>query len=521
MFRFHRHSSRRLLAGQCPSVVAALSALSSPSPMQQLRHQSQAAAKPAVNPARITKAAVWGLWNEGNLFSMTVPELEAFLQASGIEFAAGQKKAALVRKAEEFMAKENPVGIVNAAAAVDTVATVAASHTERQAGAEYRSAVADLYDEADVYAVWTNSIDERKHDDFISFPSQEHKKQELDPKGHSYLDTKAYQLLHQECTSDLGLAKVNVSGLPGCSGLNNAAAAAATLSVVSLPSDAANKLRFRRGFHWAVTNMWSASIDAEVNIGAGKVLYWKSAAKQQRPVLPLWTCQQFVHDTHPYSWYAVAHETSVPDLEALTSKLGMTMTSENEVSYKVYVKRSRDVLDIDLNASLQPTLVNRPWERFLVTHYVRQQMPDLRFLVRGRHQMKKRIADQYLEASILTANGSTVQSVLQPELGDVIYVGHRAIRRWTTKMANGVRIQLVETRRTPLVTTRPGDEGERIEYEMIANVPQQSENVDIPALAEELWERGGELATTMEKSLQELHAFTMSSAAAFIAPTEK
>jgi hypothetical protein len=472
----------------------------------------------AVNPARIEKSAVWNLWNEGNLFSMSVPELEAFLKNNGVEIAAGQKKAALVRKTEEFMAKENPIGVVNAAAKEETVQSISEKQTERlSSNSIYRSTVVDLYDEADVYADWTSNIDEKKHDDFISFPTHTHKNQALtegEIRGKSYLNTKAYQLLHQECTSDLGLAKSNVSKLPGCGHL---ADKAATLSIVAVKPDDANKVRFRRGFHWAVTNMWSAAIDAEVNIGAGKALYWKRAAKQQRPVLPLWTCQQHVHDAHPYSWYAVAHETSIAAMEALANKQGMTLTSDNEVSYKVFIKRTRDILDLDLNSQLQPTLVNRPWERYLVTHYVREKMPDLRFLVRGRHSMKKRVTDQYLEASILTANGNTVQSVLQPELGDVVYVGHRSIRRWTTKMANnGIRLSLVETRRTPLVTTRTGDEGERIEYEWIANVPQQSENVDIPLLAEELWDKGQELAIALENSMQELHAFTMSSAAAFV-----
>lgn len=469
---------------------------------------------------------------------MTVPELEAFLttQAS-VEVAPGQKKAALVRKTEEYMAKENPIGIVNANVAAETVASVSQSQTTRHAltpaahtavsggkgGTEYRTAVADLYDEADVYADWSSNVDEKKHDDFISFPSAEHAsaKAEVDTKGHTYLDPKGYQLLHQECTADVGLARVNISNLPGCSQLgkdnNNL-----LLSVVQLQPDQANRVRFRRGFHWAVSSMWSAAIDAEVNIGAGKALYWRGAAKQRRPVLPMWTCQQHLHDTHPYTWYAVAHETSIADMEKLAiEKMGMTLTSDGEVSYKVYVKRSRDILDIDLNTQLHPTLVNRPWDRYLVSHYVRKQMPDLRFLVRGRHPIKRRISEQYLEAALLTAQGATVQSVLQPELGDVIYVGHRAIRRWTTKMkaggsGDGVRLSLVETRRTPLVTTRPGDEGERIEYELVANIPQMSEQLDIPALAEELWDKGQELAVALENSMQELHAFTMSSAAAFV-----
>jgi hypothetical protein len=72
-----------------------------------------------------------------------------------------------------------------------------------------------------------------------------------------------------------------------------------------------------------------------------------------------------------------------------------------------------------------------------------------------------------------------------------------------------VRLQLVETRRTPLICTRAGDEGERLEYELVANIPQQVERVDLSALCDDLWTKGMEFATALEDGMVELGANTM------------
>ena len=79
----------------------------------------------------------------------------------------------------------------------------------------------------------------------------------------------------------------------------------------------------------------------------------------------------------------------------------------------------------------------------------------------------------------------------------------------------GVTLQLVETRRTPLIITRAGDEGERLEYEWIVVLPQKAERVDIAAMSTELWNYGNLLAKELEAGMEEFLSHTMTSVAAF------
>ena len=71
---------------------------------------------------------------------------------------------------------------------------------------------------------------------------------------------------------------------------------------------------------------------------------------------------------------------------------------------------------------------------------------------------------------------------------------------------------LVETRRTPLITVVPGDDAERVEYELIASVPRPEDNVDISELADELWDQGMFLALRLEESMEDLHSYVMKAA---------
>lgn len=60
----------------------------------------------------VTKAHVWSLWNEGNLFSLSVQELTSFLAESGKTVDPKAKKSALVREVEELMAAEDRKSVV-------------------------------------------------------------------------------------------------------------------------------------------------------------------------------------------------------------------------------------------------------------------------------------------------------------------------------------------------------------------------------------------------------------------------
>lgn len=462
-----------------------------------------AAAAGGGDGSHITKATVWGLWNEGNLFSLSVAELAGFLKGCcNVEVDPKAKKSALVRQVEEIMSAEQPSLV---AATDDDVAAGVAAAT----GDEYSAQAGDLYEEADVYGDWgaEPGFEDRKELDFMC----------ITQAGMAAVDTasplapRAFQLLHADTTADLGLARFDASKLPGCSG----GAYKDVFSPQPINADDANRLRFRKAFKWCATNLWNLSLDGELNIGAGKALYWRSVAKYNRNVLPVWTCQQHLHQAHPYTWFAVAHESNTPHVLSLAQQLDMQPTQQPETSYKVYIKRTRDQLDVELNSQMRCVAVNKPWDRFLCSHVLRSKMPDLRYLVRARTPIKKKVVEAYFETDILKLSKDTVQSVLSPELGEVVYTCERVVRKWATRLQSGVTLQLVETKRIPLIVARQGEEGERLEYELIASIPQQSERVDLQKLSDDLWQKGNEFASVLEEGMTELQAHTMPSSAAF------
>jgi hypothetical protein len=329
--------------------------------------------------------------------------------------------------------------------------------------------------------------------------------------GESYdpLSPRAYQLLHSDLSADVGLTAINPSKLPGQSSATKA------YIVSKVDVNKANEQHFRRGLEWCVANLWNTNMSGELNIGAGRVLFYRGIAKQNRNTLPLWTLQKHLYAHHPYFWFAIASAANATAMEKLASQLGMKLVQEATTSYKTSIRRAGELLDAELNAQLQCVKLSRPWDRFLVSHYVRAQMPDLRFVVRARHPIKKRIADAYLEADILRSTRDSVQSVLSPELGEVNYCCERVIRKWAMRTQVGFTLQLVETRRTPLIITRAGDEGERLEYEWIVVLPQKAERVDIAAMSAELWRYGNLLAMELETGMEEFLSHTMTSVAAF------
>lgn len=277
---------------------------------------------------------------------------------------------------------------------------------------------------------------------------------------------------------------------------------------------------------------------SQINIGAGKTLYWQQMAdqlhwrqigKHNRTTLPVQTCQRYMYNTHPYTWYAaVASETNntnnnsvVTDVvEALAANLGMTQTrgvgekSAITTSYKVVIKRSRDQLDCELDANFKCTLLRAPWDRFLVSHVLSgaADKPDLRYVVRTRHPPKKRLADLYMNTQIIDhqakeKGGESVASVLSPSLGEVSYCCKRVIRKWGVSLGGGVTLQLVETKRTPLIGSRKGDEYGivRTEYELVADIPNKGE-ADLADFSNEMWSYGNEFAGVLERGFQGLQA---------------
>lgn len=465
------------------------------------RFQSSVADAPASGGSddlsHITHNLVWGLWNEGNLFSLSTPELHHFLKTiGGVEGIDPQaRKSALVRQVEEVMSAEQ-LGLQQQAAVHPSATHVVVSGYDR---------VDEALDEADEYGDWgaAPGFDKQRTIDFI----------ELNPRlmGEHYepLVPRSFQLLHSHVTGDLELKSVNPAKIPGQGKKQRA------LVATPANTDTANALRFRRALEWCILNAWNLNVQGELNIGAGKVIYYRHIAKQNRNVLPLQALQKHLYAQHPYAWFAIASPSNTPAMESLAQKMGLSLMLDTTKSYKVAIRRMGQVLDAELNENMQCTKLNRPWDRFFVMHYIRLKMPDLRYVVRVRQPIKKRVAEAYIDADILRATRDSVQSVLSPELGEVNYCAERQIRKWGKRTESGVLLQLVETRRTPLIITRIGDEGQRLEYEWIVQLPQKAERVDIAALSQELWRYGNTLAAALEEGMEELMVHSMSSAAAY------
>jgi hypothetical protein len=454
---------------------------------------------------------VWGLWNEGNLFSLSVPELTAFLRDHAKATVDPKaKKSALVRQVEEHMSAEQAM-VANTKSQPDTVESVtaelAAGDTDPKMSVVFEAKSADLFDQADVYGDWgaESGFEDRKQLDFMELSAE--KLQE----GYLALSPRAFQLLHQHTTGDVAIASFNAKKLPGQKSRKDGA-----YTIAPVTAEDGNKIRIRRALKWCMTNLWQMNMAGELNIGAGKALYWRNVAKHNRNVLPIWTCQSHLYTSHPYGWFAVAHESNKSAAETFALKRGMQLSQDTTTSYKVGVtKKDKEQVDIELNDQGRCLQANRPWDRFLVSHFLRDAMPDLRYVVRARHPVKKRIADQYLESDIVRIGKDVAQSVLSPDLGLVHYCAERMIRKWASRLTCGAKIELVETTRTPLIVLKPGDEGTRLEYELIVQLPQQAEGVDVHAMADELWLYADDFAKSLEDGMQHLDAHRMPSAAAF------
>lgn len=527
------------------------------------RFQSSAPAPPSPSPAdhahaHITKNLVWGLWNEGNLFSLSLLELQFFLEEhlfAGAPEKKAQidfhKKSVLVRQVEELLSAEQTQLQQGPPA---TAGTTASGESMYGAGAAAAVRITDYdrvdegLDEADEYGDWgvepgfdkgtaasgtgrDGKGPRRSNVDFL----------EISPTrmGERYdvLAPRSYQLLHSDITSDLVLQEhKGASKLPGQS-----RRAAPAFTVKRAAVDDANRSRFKKAFEWSLLNIWNLSLTtSELNINAGRALFYADIAKQNKTILPVFALQRHIYAQHPYVFFSIATESNRALLQTLaTEKMGLTLTQDETTSYKVMIKRGNMVgaaigasglsdlfFDCELNENLNVIKINRPWDRLFVMHYVRSVAPDLRYVVRSRHPLKKKIADLFLGAdgggadsggnSVLKFTRDSVQSILSPELGEVFYCCERKIRKWSkTSEKTGVTISLVETKRTPLIISKIGDEGERLEYEFVVDLPHKGEKVNISELGDEIWDLGRTLATSMEEGMADLGSQAVSTSAAF------
>jgi hypothetical protein len=392
---------------------------------------------------------MWGLWNEGNLFSLAIPELTSFLHSQRVTVDPAWKKAALVRQVEEFLqAKED-------------------SAKQPQQGRQQ-----------DSYGAWNRAEPAGAKQEVLLDLGQAGFYE-----GSTQNAPRAFQLLVADSAPDLVVSRVNTTSFPGYP------ANAECYTLTAADAAQSTRARYSKTLQWCCMNLRNLGLDGEVCVEFGKLLLKPEISKKNRHVVSSWTLQQRMQVADPYHWVTATSETSVASLEELLAADGFTVKHATKVQYDVHVHRANDTLLVELSAKGATTSVHRSWDNVQQTLLVAGDGVDSRFVLRSRTAAKKQDIDAYTQAKLIDVQAEEVQSLLPPELGKVVYATENDVRKWEKVIPKVCTLTVTETRRQPLLISRDEDDGERIEFAVTLTVPSAASGgaTDMAAVAEELY----------------------------------
>ena len=149
----------------------------------------------------------------------------------------------------------------------------------------------------------------------------------------------------------------------------------------------------------------------------------------------------------------------------------------------------KEVLEGEVGVDGKTISLQKSWERFLLTFYVRDAMPDVRIQLRARMPLKKKTAEMFQNVNLINVlpGGEKVSSALPGDLGEVVYVLRQETKSWEKKLNSGILLTLSETT-TNVAFTKKDTREKRLEYELSTKLPTQDSKPDLTALSDELWE---------------------------------
>lgn len=425
---------------------AAARALAAPGFMAPRRTYVTDAPEPEAPPSAMAVDKMWGLWNEGNLFSLTPPQLTAFLKEQKVEIDPKWKKAALVRQVEELLQ------------ANEQKAKKAKQGDQPAAGGG-----------GEGYGSWDK--DAATKGDMLL---------DLNQAGFYQGDTqaapRAFQLLVDNTATDLVVARVNTTSFPG------AAANAESYTLTAADATAASRARFVKTLKWGAINLRTLQLDGQLHADIGKLVLKTDAMRKGQRVVSSWTLQQRLQATAPYHWVSCAASTSKDAVETFLSENGFELMQKPKVSFDVTVRRANDSLSIVLNSKGATMSVNRQWEKLQSSHFVAADGPDVRFIFRARKPVSPADNDTFTKVPIVDVVSENIEIKLPPEHGEVLYCSENEVRQWTRPLSTGGTLTVSETSRQPLIIARDEEDGERLEYALDVEVPREGTGIGEVAL---------------------------------------
>ncbi|CAJ1024610.1 hypothetical protein, conserved [Leishmania lindenbergi] len=480
----------------CPSLtVAALCAShryqSSPGPTNDDARASGPQVALTSRTAKVKYEEVWQLWNEGNLFSLHVAQMRDFLADVGITVDPTAKKAAVVRRMEAYLHDKDSSEQRGGAAAAVGAAKGAGKEGEQGygnwagAGATQPETLLDLA-QAGFY------------------------------QGTANMVPKAFQLLTTGSCAEAVVSRVNTSTFPGFP--------ANTECYTLSSSDATGALqtRYSKVLQWCLLNMNNLRMDGELTVELGKLLLTPAAMRYGEAVVSVYTLQQRLQLTKPYTWVSTAPESAIPLVDAFLTERGFQPVRKNaRLTYEGGIKRAKDKLEVVLNDQMKVEGVYGEWVDVQTAFCTSVEKPDCRILLRSRPAVSAQDRETYTRIPVIELADDDVNDVLPPENGQLVYLSENETRHFERLNDKGIAIAVRETKRQPLIVLRDEEEDPRLEYQISVTIPASagSHTMDVRAVGLEVLTLADEMSTLLKEPFNEAYRCAPALGAGSVAAT--
>lgn len=448
---------------------------------------------------------VWTLWNEGNLFSLSVSEMVQFLTSVGMQAPnseAEMRKSSVVRRIEEYLHARDSGAIGGADSTANNSAGAGGGASSSRAGASALSSYSlpssqhHQHHQQQAYGRWsTSTIPPETLLDLAQSGFYE---------GNANMAPKAFQLLPEGSAADVVISRVNTIAFPGFPANTECYTLTAADAAVALQA------RFSKVLQWCFINMSNLQMDGELSATFGKLLVQPSAAtRQSEAAVSSYTLQQRMQLNHPYTWVTALPESAVDRAEQFITGEGFAPVGKSsKLTYEGTIRRAKDQLHVELDEQGKLLSVQGEWVPLQTVYHTHSVGPDVRLLLRSRAPVRRQDVEVFRSTPIIALSSDDVNDVLPPEHGQLTYLSENETKRFEKVNEKGIVIVVTEVKRQPLIVLHDHEEDMRVEFSVSVLIPAtagggRSAALDVRAVGLEMFELADRFAREMKGSFDE------------------
>lgn len=390
---------------------------------------------------------VWQLWNEGNLFSLSIKEMTEFLYSVGVTVDSGERKANLVRRMEEYLQQHDHK---KASTGTDGRSNATSNSSSSSGGGS-------AYGNYNQGSTAPETLLDLSQSGFY--------------EGAANMAPKAFQLLVEGSVLDGVVSRLNTTSFPGFP------ANTECYTLAHSSSDVGLRARFSKVLQWCALNMHNLQMDGELYLSLGKLLLEPTTVVGGEKIVSAYTLQQRLQLHQSYRWLSALPLSAVPVAESFLENEGFTLVNKSPgVLYEGIVKRAADRVRVELDDKGVVTALYTPWVNLQTMHHTHKEGPDVRILLRSRPPTSKKDSTTYVGVKVVELSDEDVSDVLPPEHGQLVYLSENITRRFERVTEKGIVITVTHVHRQPLIVLHDEEEDPRQEFHISVQVPAASSN---------------------------------------------